>query len=190
MSPNRDALDRFYAAFARRDHAAMTPLYAPDATFEDEVFTLRGKEIGAMWHMLCENARDFSLEYRDVEADDARGRAHWEAKYTFSATGRPVHNVIDAEVGFREGLIATHRDRFDFGRWSRQAIGMPAVLLGWTPLIRNKVRATAAKNLAAFIAKHPEYQLGLEHHPDGHAIGGRRPEGGVVQGRVVLREAQ
>jgi len=27
------------------------------------------------------------------------------------------------------------------------------LLLGWTPLLRNKVRSTAASNLAAFMAK-------------------------------------
>jgi hypothetical protein len=68
-----------------------------------------------------------------------------------------VVNSIDAEVTFRDGKIVTHRDRFDFGKWSRQAIGTPAILLGWTPLIRNKVKKTAAENLAKFIAKHPEY---------------------------------
>ena len=157
MHPNAAALTHFYEAFARRDHAAMGALYVADPTFEDEVFRLRGRDVAAMWHMLAENARDFALTFRDVHADDASGRAHWEATYTFSATGRRVHNVIEAEVTFRDGLIATHRDRFDFGRWSRQAIGLPALLLGWTPLLRNKVRRTAAKNLAAFVAAHEEY---------------------------------
>ena len=49
-------------------------------------------------------------------------------------------------------FAARQRDRFDFWRWARQALGAPGWLLGWSPLLRNKVRATAAKNLARFMA--------------------------------------
>ena len=52
-----------------------------------------------------------------------------------------------------EGLIATQRDRFDFWAWSRQALGPPGLLLGWTPMLKTKVRAGAAKNLAAYMAR-------------------------------------
>jgi hypothetical protein len=76
--------------------------------------------------------------------------AHWDAHYTFSATGRAVHNAIDAQFTLRDGLIVRHVDRFDFWRWSRQALGVPGWLLGWTPLLKAKVRAQAAKGLAAF----------------------------------------
>jgi len=41
---------------------------------------------------------------------------------------------------------------FDFWAWSRQALGLPGWLLGWTPWLRRKVRATAARNLAKFMA--------------------------------------
>ncbi len=64
-----------------------------------------------------------------------------------------MHNIIDAEFEFRDGLILRHVDRFDFYRWSRQALGLPGLLLGWTDKVRNKVKATAAGNLEAFIAK-------------------------------------
>ena len=49
-----------------------------------------------------------------------------------------------------DGLILTHRDRFDFWAWSRQALGTPGLLLGWSGFLRDKVRAQAAKNLAAY----------------------------------------
>ena len=63
-------------------------------------------------------------------------------------------NRIDAEFEFDSaGLIKRHRDRFDFWAWSRQALGLPGWLLGWTPWLRNKVRATAARNLAKFMAR-------------------------------------
>jgi ketosteroid isomerase-like protein len=154
--PNAALVARFYAAFADLHPASMAACYAPDARFEDEVFSLHGRdEIGAMWTMLCQATRTsgaahWRLAARDVVADDQAGGAHWEAWYRFSATGRDVHNVIDARFEFRDGLIAAHRDRFDFWAWSRQALGRPGLLLGWTPMLRAKVRAQAAGKLAAF----------------------------------------
>lgn len=152
-------LTRFYTAFAALDAETMADCYAPDSRFEDEVFSLRGRnDIGGMWRMLADavkaKGRDvWKLEYRDIRCDGDRGQAHWEATYRFSATGRMVHNIIDGEFVFRDGLIAEHRDRFDFPRWSRQALGLPGWLLGGTSLLRNKVRAQAAANLQAFQAR-------------------------------------
>jgi ketosteroid isomerase-like protein len=162
MKDNRQTIERFYGAFARLDADTMSACYAPDAQFDDEAFSLRGRrEIGGMWKMLCEatqakGADVWKLSWRDVQADATSGSAHWDAHYRFSTTGRIVDNAIDARMTFTpEGLIATHRDRFDFWRWSRQALGTPGVLLGWSPMLRNKVRATAAKNLAAYLARQP-----------------------------------
>lgn len=156
--PNAALLRRFYDAFAALDAATMQSCYAGKASFRDEVFTLDGaQEIGAMWHMLCDATRErgrdaWRLEADGIEADDRRGNARWQAWYRFSATGRKVHNVIDAEVEFEDGRIVRHVDRFDFWRWSRQALGVPGVLLGWAPPLRRKVRATAAANLARYRA--------------------------------------
>ncbi len=151
-------IDRFYAAFAVLDGDAMQACYASDAQFEDPVFKLQGRaQVGGMWRMLCDATRDkgrdaWKLEVSGISADDTSGRAHWEAYYRFS-TGRLVHNVIDARFSFTDGLIATHRDTFDFWLWSRQALGLPGTLLGWTPMLRNKVRTQAAAGLASFLRK-------------------------------------
>ena len=162
MHPNAQTLTRFYTAFAALDADTMATCYADDVVFEDEVFSLRGKrEVSGMWHMLCgttkARARDaWKLEFSNVEADDTKGKAHWDATYRFSATGRMVLNRIDGEFSFNpQGLIIKHRDRFDFWTWSRQALGTPGLLLGWTPMLRKKVRATAAGNLAKFLAASP-----------------------------------
>ncbi len=152
--PNAELIERFYAAFAAKDPETMAGCYAPNVSFSDPVFpNLRGEEAGDMWRMLVARGKDLRLEYSGIEADDASGRAHWEAWYTFSATGRKVHNVIDARFVFEDGAIVEHHDSFDFGRWSRQAIGLPAILLGWTGLIRSKVQKTAGDGLAHFRAK-------------------------------------
>jgi hypothetical protein len=111
-----------------------------------------------MWHMLSESATDLQATHRDVQADDATGRAHWEARYTFSSTGRKVHNVIEAEFRFESGHIVVHHDHFNFWRWSSQALGPTGMLLGWTPFVHDKVRATARARLDRFIQAHPEYQ--------------------------------
>ena len=153
MHPNERLIHGFYSCFQQLDAVGMAECYAPDVVFSDPVFPcLEGGEAGAMWHMLASRAKEFQLTFRDVKADDVHGSAHWEATYLFSNTGRRVHNVIDAEFEFRSGLIVRHVDRFDFWRWSRQALGLSGALIGWTPLVRNAVRREAKKGLGQFIA--------------------------------------
>jgi ketosteroid isomerase-like protein len=150
--PNALLIENFYEAFARRDAAAMATAYAPDAHFTDPVFALTGAQVPAMWAMLCARAKDLRIVWRDVRADAHAGAAHWDADYTFSATGRPVHNIIDAAFTFRDGRIATHVDSFDLWRWSRMALGVKGALLGWTPFVRNAIRAQAQRGLDAWMA--------------------------------------
>src|ERR1700683_4289637 len=101
MADHTKTIERFYTAFAAHDADAMGALYHDDVTFSDPVFPgLRGDPAGGMWKMLASRAKDLKVEFRDVHADGNTGRAHWEAHYTFSATGRPVHNVIDATFVF------------------------------------------------------------------------------------------
>ncbi|MGH7747978.1 MAG: nuclear transport factor 2 family protein, partial [Candidatus Dormibacteria bacterium] len=103
---NTALIDRFYEAFARRDHATMASLYHPEAHFRDPAFgDLNGSEITAMWRMLCEGGADLRLTHADVSATEDAGAARWEARYTFAQTGRPVINRISARFRFRDGLI-------------------------------------------------------------------------------------
>jgi ketosteroid isomerase-like protein len=152
MTEPRALINAFYTAFAQRDWAAMGACYHPEVHFTDPLFDLHGDQARLMWRMLCTRAKDFQLEFRDVEADASTGKAHWEARYIFSGTGRKVHNIIDAHFTFREGLILRHEDQFDFARWSRQALGLPGLLLGKTGFLKNKVRAQTSAALAAFKA--------------------------------------
>jgi ketosteroid isomerase-like protein len=146
-----------YTAFANLDATSMAACYADDARFEDEAFKLEGKaEIMAMWSMLIDavkaKGRDaWKLEFSQIHVNGSKGTAHWEPTYLFTATGRIVHNIIDAEFVFNaQGLIIQHRDRFDFWRWSRQALGAPGMLLGWSPMLRNKVKQQAMANLRKY----------------------------------------
>ena len=154
MHPNAELVTRFYTAFQRKDGSAMTACYAPGIVFSDAVFPrLEGKHAGAMWRMLCERGADLEVTFRDITADDARGTAHWDARYTFTQTGRKVLNRIDATFEFAGGAIVRHTDTFDFYRWARQALGPVGLLLGWSPVVKNKVRGSAAAALAAWEAK-------------------------------------
>ncbi len=158
MTDNKTLITNFYTAFQQRDYGAMTACYRPDIHFSDAVFTdLQGKQVGAMWHMLCERGQDLQISFTNIQADGTQGQAHWEATYTFS-TSRKVHNIIEAAFTFQDGRIIQHQDSFDLWRWTRMALGPTGTLLGWSPMVQNKVRATAVKSLNAFIAKHPEYQ--------------------------------
>jgi ketosteroid isomerase-like protein len=145
-----DVVERLYAAFDRRDGDAMAALYAPDGHFRDPVFgDLTGAEAGAMWRMLTRTARDLKVELAEHDAHSA----HWIARYTFSATGRPVVNDVRARIVVTDGLITDHVDEFSFWKWSRQALGTKGLLLGWTPFLRGKVGGTAKAGLDTFIAK-------------------------------------
>jgi hypothetical protein len=143
-------IEYFYSAFQQKDYQTMAACYHPEAYFRDEAFELTGAEIGSMWHMLCSRGKDMTLEF-SVNEQAGNISAHWEPKYSFSQTGRYVHNIVDAEFEFKDGLIIKHIDRFDFWRWSRQALGAPGFLLGWTPLLRNKVSGMAMSNLRKFM---------------------------------------
>jgi ketosteroid isomerase-like protein len=157
MHPNARTLESFYTSFGRRDAEGMVALYAPDIEFSDPVFpNLRGAEARAMWRMLTGRAVDIRIEASGIEADDAAGKAHWEAYYTFSATGRSVHNTIDATFAFRDGKIARHTDRFDLHAWAAMALGWKGRVFGWLPPLQNGIRANADKGLRAFMAKNPE----------------------------------
>jgi ketosteroid isomerase-like protein len=156
MHPNAQLLTDFYAAFGRHDAEGMVACYAKDVAFSDPVFTdLHGDEARAMWRMLCERAKDLRLEASGIEADDTGGKAHWEAWYTFSATGAKVHNVIDAKFTFADGKVTVHRDSFDLRRWAAQALGLKGKLLGWLPPVQNAIRKQADAGLRAWMKKHP-----------------------------------
>lgn len=150
MHANAQLITDFYSAFSRQDAAPMRAAYGPEAHFTDPAFPdLRGADVGDMWTMLCGQAQEFRLEFRDVRADDTTGSAHWEAWYRFGGK-RKVHNVIDARFTFAGGKIARHLDSFDFWRWSRQALGPAGWVLGWTPLLNSAVASRARAALTAW----------------------------------------
>lgn len=150
---NAALIERFYDAFGRHDGAAMAACYAPDSRFDDPAFPgLRDDEPGLMWRMLTERGGDLEIHLVEHQSEGDSGTAHWLADYTFTQTGRKVHNDVRASFRFRDGLIAEHRDEFAFHAWARQALGLPGLLLGWAPPMRGAVQRKARAQLDAFAA--------------------------------------
>jgi ketosteroid isomerase-like protein len=152
MHPNQQIIHKFYTSFQRLDWRGMHDCYHDDAFFYDPVFEdLDAPKAKAMWKMLCQQAKDFSLEFNNVEADEEFGSCNWKATYTFSKTGRKVVNQIKAHFKFHEGKIIEHMDDFDLYAWSRQALGISGWVLGWSSVIKNKIRNGAKLNLERFM---------------------------------------
>ena len=154
MHPNAELIRKFYTAFQSRNADGMVACYHPEVTFTDPAFgTLHGAQAASMWRMLVERGKDLEVTFSNIQADDSRGSAHWEAKYTFGKKHRPVHNVIEAEFVFNDGLIFQHTDHFNIWKWSRMALGVTGALLGWTPIIQSAVRKNALSGLEKFMAR-------------------------------------
>ena len=151
---NKRTIERFYGAFGRRDGEEMASCYSLRARFSDPVFPgLKNDEPGAMWRMLTGRSDDLQVDLLEHDADETSGSAHWKANYTFTQTGRPVENDVHARFVFADGQIEQHEDSFSFFRWSRQALGAPGLLLGWTPILKSATRKKARASLDQFMAR-------------------------------------
>jgi ketosteroid isomerase-like protein len=154
MHPHEAMIRDFYAAFARHDGEGMARCYHDEVFFTDPAFpALRGEEARDMWRMLLTRATDLEVVLEEASADAEGGRAKWTARYTFTKTGRPVVNRIEALFAFRDGKIVRHFDSFSFWRWAAQALGPAGLYFGWFAPLKWKVRREAARGLAAFRAR-------------------------------------
>ncbi|WP_138433921.1 nuclear transport factor 2 family protein [Winogradskyella algicola] len=148
----KDLISKFYQAFHELDAKKMASYYHEDIIFEDPAFgVLKGEQANAMWQMLCESqkGKDFKIETSNITDNSA----HWEAYYTFSKTGRKVHNKIDATFEFKDGLIIKHTDNFSLHNWAKQAIGFKGWLLGGTGFFRKKLQSQTNYLLIKFMTE-------------------------------------
>jgi len=149
-------IDTFYTAFQNQDAETMVACYHKDIQFEDPAFgVLKGERACDMWRMLItsQKGKDFKVSFSDTAFDGEKGTAHWEAMYTFSKTGRNVHNKINGTFEFKEGKIIKHIDRFSLHSWASQAMGLKGWLLGGTGFFKKKLNAQTNGMLDKFIAK-------------------------------------
>ena len=143
----KETIQKFYEAFQKKDAEAMVSCYHENVEFSDPAFgTLKGERAKNMWRMLCENAKDFELEFSEITEKSI----HWEAHYTFSQTGRKVNNIIDAQFEFQDRKIIKHIDNFNLHKWASQALGFKGWLLGGTSFFKKKLNAQTNSLLSKF----------------------------------------
>jgi ketosteroid isomerase-like protein len=151
MEANKHLIQKFYTAFQEKDVATMQACYADDAVFSDPVFqNLNATQVRAMWEMLIKKGKDMRIKFNNISATEHIGKAEWNAHYTFSTTGNRVVNRIKATFILKDGKIIQHNDHFNFHTWARQALGITGLLLGWTPILKSKIRRQAMKNLSDY----------------------------------------
>ena len=143
----------FYKAFHEGDVERMVAYYHDDVLFEDPAFgELHGERAKNMWRMLrgSQKGKSFEVIASEIEADERSGKARWDARYTFSKTGRKVHNIIQASFVFKDGKIIQHTDHFNLHRWATQAMGFKGWLLGGTSFFRKKLQGQTNQLLDVF----------------------------------------
>lgn len=152
---NAALIEKFYTSFAGSDAEGMVSCYADDIVFEDPAFgVLKGHQAKSMWRMLLAGAGGgISIQFSNVTATETTGHADWIAVYNFSKTNRKVTNRVSAQFQFKDGKIIRHTDTFDMWKWSKQALGMPGYLLGWSSFMKKKVNGQAIARLNAYIAR-------------------------------------
>ena len=155
MNQNQQLIEEFYAGFAEGHAKTMASCYHKDIQFQDPAFgKLEGQDVLDMWEMLIAKSKgNLKIEFSDVMADELSGSAKWVATYNFSKTNRNVVNAIQASFVFKDGLIIKHTDEFDIWKWSKQALGLPDYLLGWTGFLQQKIQKNAIHSLRYYQTK-------------------------------------
>ncbi len=152
MHPHAELIKRFYFALDQKDGQAMAGCYHEEAIFKDPVFPeLTGEAIGAMWIMLCRQAKTLEITTSRIQADDHEGQAKWTARYDYGKPPRHVYNQIKASFEFREGKIFRHEDQFSLWKWSRMALGPLGLVLGWHSKVQDRIRQQAGSNLKKYM---------------------------------------
>lgn len=152
---NKDLIAKFYTSFGEKNIAEMLSCYSENIEFEDPAFgKLIGKNAKDMWKMLLENNKnEIKIVFNNIETQNDKGSANWQATYIFSLTGNKVINNIKAKFEFKDGKIIKHTDYFDVWKWSSQALGWKGYLLGWTPFMKNKIQQQSNQLLKKYQQK-------------------------------------
>jgi len=145
MTANETTITKFYTALANADASKICECYHPNIRFRDPAFgLLEGEKVCQMWQMLIERSNgNLSINFSEVQANEHLGSALWVANYTFSKTNRKIVNSISSKFQFKDGLIIKHTDDFDIWKWSKQALGITGLLLGWTGFMQKKIQEEA-----------------------------------------------
>ncbi len=152
---NSDTITKFYTAFSAGDSNGMVECYHENIVFKDPVFgTLKGQRAAKMWQMLlAQKNSDTTITFEITETTADTAKANWVATYNYGKKKRKVVNKVSADFKFKDGKIIAHTDTFDLWKWTKQAMGAPGYLMGWTGFMKSKIQKTTNKRLDAFIKK-------------------------------------
>ncbi len=154
MDP-KEIINQFYNAFAQGNAKAMNKHYAEKVCFKDPAFgSLKNERVKFMWLMLLSQKRDdTSITYEIIEVSENTAIVKWVAKYQFGPKERKVINHVTSELCLENQKIVEHYDDFNLWRWTRQALGIPGLLFGWSSFMRQKIQKQLNKRLDRFIEK-------------------------------------
>lgn len=153
-SPEEIVTTNFYSAFQQKNADGMNECYHQNLHFEDPAFgKLSYGQTCSMWKMLCDSAKDLSIEFSILKVEEEYVETKWIAEYNFSKTGRFVRNEIIAHMTFKDGMIIEHIDKFDLYKWAKQAMGVQGWLIGATPFFKKKLQQQTNHQLAKYMQK-------------------------------------
>ncbi|MCK5781380.1 MAG: nuclear transport factor 2 family protein [Flavobacteriales bacterium] len=151
---NKALIAKFFEGLKQQDLDMMLSCYHENIIFSDPAFgILRKEKVFTMWKKILKEPRDLRIEYSSIEADEENGSAKWEAWYSFSVTGKLVHNKIESRFVFKDNLIAEQHDSFFLRKWAAQAFGLKGRLIGGTSYFRERIQHFTMKALERFNKK-------------------------------------
>ncbi|HJS01067.1 MAG TPA: nuclear transport factor 2 family protein [Flavobacterium sp.] len=149
MIHSEKTIHQLYTSLATGNISNIEACYASKVKFHDPIFgTLLDYEVPKMWKMLTKKSKgNLEIEYSILKCNDFKASVKWTAKYTFGKKNRKVINNIKSEFHFKDGLIIKQDDDFDIWAWSKQALGLSGILLGWTGYLQRKIQLQAINSL-------------------------------------------
>ncbi len=138
---NTETIYHFYSSLQEGNIEDLLSCYDPQVRFSDPAFgELQGEHAHYMWRMLVSKmSSEIKIDVNHVYDQNGRIHCSWTADYAFGKKQRKVHNVVSSTFTFKNNRIITHDDFFDLWSWTRQALGAPGYLLGWSSLMQRKM---------------------------------------------------
>ena len=149
---NQQLIEDFYTAFSNGNAKGMTACYHDDVVFEDPAFgNIKNGKPSKMWEMLMSRKKESTtVVFNNINANETTGKANWTATYEYGPKNRKVINNVSASFKFKDGKIIEHIDSFNMWSWTKQALGLPGVLLGWSSFMKNKIQKNTSQQLAEY----------------------------------------